>query len=189
MIHQKNHGMLVGGIATHSYWKICENIIPNLTFFAKDVEIPSKEYVFMGYDDGATMHLDFINRLMWQAQLSGSKSWLDDITMNTSMFYGKKLQTKHTPILTRVIENADDSEDSLLSSSDLEDELVLLESQYDDIEIPKSNLNIDKDKTDSTSGEEDQSDWEAEDYLPLSNIINRQENEKKNKKETNKVDS
>lgn len=44
-------------------------------FLPADSEIPHKEYVFMGYDDGATMHLDFINRLMWQAQLKGEKLW------------------------------------------------------------------------------------------------------------------
>ncbi|XP_018564566.1 uncharacterized protein LOC108905963 isoform X2 [Anoplophora glabripennis] len=48
---------------------------PKPHFLPDDSEIPSKEYVFMGYDDGATMHLDFINRLMWQAQLKGSKIW------------------------------------------------------------------------------------------------------------------
>lgn len=48
---------------------------PKPRFLPEDCEIPSKEYVFMGYDAGATMHLDFINRLMWQAQLKGSKMW------------------------------------------------------------------------------------------------------------------
>jgi hypothetical protein len=48
---------------------------PKPHFLPESCEIPSKEYVFMGYDDGATMHLDFINRLMWQAQLKGSKTW------------------------------------------------------------------------------------------------------------------
>lgn len=48
---------------------------PKPHFLPEDAEIPHKEYVFMGYDDGATMHLDFINRLMWQAQLQGSKIW------------------------------------------------------------------------------------------------------------------
>ncbi|XP_018320366.1 uncharacterized protein LOC108733619 [Agrilus planipennis] len=44
-------------------------------FLPEDCELSSKEYVFMGYDAGATLHLDFINRLMWQAQLKGSKTW------------------------------------------------------------------------------------------------------------------
>lgn len=48
---------------------------PKPHFLPDDSEIPSKEYVFMGYDDGATLHLDFINRLMWQAQLKGTKFW------------------------------------------------------------------------------------------------------------------
>ncbi|XP_023014905.2 uncharacterized protein isoform X2 [Leptinotarsa decemlineata] len=38
---------------------------PKPHFLPDDCEIPSKEYVFMGYDDGATMH----------AQLKGSKVW------------------------------------------------------------------------------------------------------------------
>ncbi|XP_045462370.1 uncharacterized protein LOC123672336 [Harmonia axyridis] len=48
---------------------------PKPHFLPDDCEMPSKEYVFMGYDAGATMHLDYINRLMWQAQLKGSKTW------------------------------------------------------------------------------------------------------------------
>lgn len=44
-------------------------------FLPEDCEMPAKDYVFMGFDAGATMHLDFINRLMWQAQLKGSKTW------------------------------------------------------------------------------------------------------------------
>ncbi|KAF2880530.1 hypothetical protein ILUMI_25643 [Ignelater luminosus] len=48
---------------------------PKPHFLPDDAETPSKEYVFMGYDAGATMHLDFINRLMWQAQLKGTKTW------------------------------------------------------------------------------------------------------------------
>nr|XP_022917439.1 uncharacterized protein LOC111426855 [Onthophagus taurus] len=65
-------------------WGNCHNQIlqemrkyyPKPHFLPEDCEIPSKEYVFMGYDDGATMHLDFISRLMWQAQLKGSKKWI-----------------------------------------------------------------------------------------------------------------
>ncbi|GJQ79009.1 hypothetical protein Trydic_g170 [Trypoxylus dichotomus] len=49
---------------------------PKPHFLPEDCEIPSKEYIFMGYDDGATMHLDFISRLMWQAQLKGTKTWV-----------------------------------------------------------------------------------------------------------------
>ncbi|CAG9856104.1 unnamed protein product [Phyllotreta striolata] len=51
------------------------NHYPKPHFLPEDSEIPSKEYIFMGYDDGATLHLDFINRLMWQAQLKGTKHW------------------------------------------------------------------------------------------------------------------
>ncbi|KAF5303373.1 hypothetical protein FQR65_LT08286 [Abscondita terminalis] len=48
---------------------------PKPHFLPEDSEVSAKEYVFMGYDAGATMHLDFINRLMWQAQLQGTKTW------------------------------------------------------------------------------------------------------------------
>lgn len=48
---------------------------PKPHFLPADSELSAKEYVFMGYDAGATMHLDFINRLMWQAQLQGTKTW------------------------------------------------------------------------------------------------------------------
>lgn len=33
---------------------------PKPHFLPDDCEIPSKEYVFMGYDDGATMHVSFL---------------------------------------------------------------------------------------------------------------------------------
>lgn len=32
---------------------------PKPHFLPEDCEIPSKEYVFMGYDEGATMHVCF----------------------------------------------------------------------------------------------------------------------------------
>lgn len=32
---------------------------PKPHFLPEDCEIPSKEYVFMGYDDGATIHVYF----------------------------------------------------------------------------------------------------------------------------------
>ncbi|KAJ8970156.1 hypothetical protein NQ317_003318 [Molorchus minor] len=47
---------------------------PKPHFLPNDVEFPMKEYVFMGYDDGATMHT-LLTCLMWQAQLKGSKTW------------------------------------------------------------------------------------------------------------------
>ncbi|CAH0546508.1 unnamed protein product [Brassicogethes aeneus] len=72
-----------GATSWYVGWGNCHPIIlqemrkyyPKPHFLPDDCEIPSKEYVFMGYDDGATMHLDFINRLMWQAQLKGTKTW------------------------------------------------------------------------------------------------------------------
>ncbi|XP_015593936.1 uncharacterized protein LOC107267143 [Cephus cinctus] len=44
-------------------------------FLPDDAEIPQTNYVFLGYDQGAVMHLDYIPRLMWQAQILGSKTW------------------------------------------------------------------------------------------------------------------
>lgn len=44
-------------------------------FLPDDAEIPRSNYIFMGYEEGAVMHLDYISRLMWQAQVIGSKTW------------------------------------------------------------------------------------------------------------------
>ncbi|XP_014471167.1 PREDICTED: uncharacterized protein LOC106742579 [Dinoponera quadriceps] len=44
-------------------------------FLPEDAEIPYSNYVFLGYEEGAVMHLDYISRLMWQAQVIGSKTW------------------------------------------------------------------------------------------------------------------
>ncbi|XP_011642158.1 uncharacterized protein LOC105430338 [Pogonomyrmex barbatus] len=44
-------------------------------FLPDDAEIPYSNYIFMGYEEGAVMHLDYISRLMWQAQVTGSKTW------------------------------------------------------------------------------------------------------------------
>lgn len=44
-------------------------------FLPDDAEIPCSNYIFMGYKEGAVMHLDYISRLMWQAQIIGSKTW------------------------------------------------------------------------------------------------------------------
>ncbi|XP_029660460.1 uncharacterized protein LOC115233948 [Formica exsecta] len=44
-------------------------------FLPDDAEIPCSNYIFMGYEEGAVMHLDYISRLMWQAQIIGSKTW------------------------------------------------------------------------------------------------------------------
>ncbi|XP_011862601.1 PREDICTED: uncharacterized protein LOC105559128 [Vollenhovia emeryi] len=45
-------------------------------FLPDDAEIPYSNYIFMGYEEGAVMHLDYISRLMWQAQVIGSKTWI-----------------------------------------------------------------------------------------------------------------
>ncbi|KAH0554393.1 uncharacterized protein LOC123263394 [Cotesia glomerata] len=44
-------------------------------FLPLDTEIPQTNYIFIGYDQGANMHLDYIPRLMWQGQLAGKKIW------------------------------------------------------------------------------------------------------------------
>lgn len=50
------------------------------TFLPRDAELPSRDYVFMGRGVGAgreaaAMHIDFIGRFMWQAQLRAAKRW------------------------------------------------------------------------------------------------------------------
>ncbi|XP_012274443.1 uncharacterized protein LOC105696500 [Orussus abietinus] len=44
-------------------------------FLPEDAEVPRANYVFLGHQQGAPMHLDYIPRLMWQAQLIGGKTW------------------------------------------------------------------------------------------------------------------
>ncbi|XP_012268100.2 uncharacterized protein LOC105693032 [Athalia rosae] len=44
-------------------------------FLPEDAESPYTNYVFLGYEQGAVMHLDYISRLMWQGQILGSKTW------------------------------------------------------------------------------------------------------------------
>ncbi|XP_078051106.1 uncharacterized protein LOC144477302 [Augochlora pura] len=44
-------------------------------FLPEDAEIPYTNYVFLGYEEGAIMHLDYISRLMWQGQILGNKRW------------------------------------------------------------------------------------------------------------------
>ncbi|XP_015122534.1 uncharacterized protein LOC107044966 isoform X2 [Diachasma alloeum] len=44
-------------------------------FLPDDAEVPQTNYVFLGYDEGAIMHLDYIPRLMWQGQILGDKTW------------------------------------------------------------------------------------------------------------------
>ncbi|XP_033193881.1 uncharacterized protein LOC117233997 isoform X2 [Bombus vosnesenskii] len=41
----------------------------------EDAEVPYSNYVFLGYEEGAIMHLDYISRLMWQGQIIGNKTW------------------------------------------------------------------------------------------------------------------
>ncbi|XP_076656315.1 uncharacterized protein LOC143360975 [Halictus rubicundus] len=45
-------------------------------FLPEDAEVPYTNYVFLGYEEGAIMHLDYISRLMWQGQILGDKRWI-----------------------------------------------------------------------------------------------------------------
>ncbi|XP_052133031.1 uncharacterized protein LOC127752255 [Frankliniella occidentalis] len=45
-------------------------------FLPLDAEHAHHDFIFMGYSQGAAMHLDYISRLMWQAQLKGHKTWM-----------------------------------------------------------------------------------------------------------------
>lgn len=44
-------------------------------FLPADAEHSHVDFIFMGFEEGAFMHLDYISRLMWQAQLMGHKTW------------------------------------------------------------------------------------------------------------------
>ncbi|KAK7792559.1 hypothetical protein R5R35_008658 [Gryllus longicercus] len=44
-------------------------------FLPQDAEHARMDYIFIGYDQGAVMHIDYISRLMWQAQIRGHKTW------------------------------------------------------------------------------------------------------------------
>ncbi|KAJ9588473.1 hypothetical protein L9F63_018129 [Diploptera punctata] len=44
-------------------------------FLPEDAEHANMDYIFIGYEQGAVMHIDYISRLMWQAQLRGHKTW------------------------------------------------------------------------------------------------------------------
>lgn len=65
-------------------WSNCHPIVleelrklyPRPHFLPEDAEMPNTDYIFLGYEQGAFMHLDYIPRLMWQAQLQGNKSWI-----------------------------------------------------------------------------------------------------------------
>ncbi|EAA05078.4 AGAP011086-PA, partial [Anopheles gambiae str. PEST] len=51
-------------------------LYPKPHFLPDDAEMPNTDFVFLGYEQGAVMHIDYIPRLMWQAQLRGNKSWI-----------------------------------------------------------------------------------------------------------------
>ncbi|XP_055705028.1 uncharacterized protein LOC129802864 [Phlebotomus papatasi] len=51
-------------------------LYPRPHFLPEDAEMPNTDFIFLGYEQGAVMHLDYIPRLMWQAQLRGNKSWV-----------------------------------------------------------------------------------------------------------------
>ncbi|XP_037933328.1 uncharacterized protein LOC119668358 [Teleopsis dalmanni] len=65
-------------------WSNCHPVVlgelrklyPRPHFLPADAEMPNTDYIFLGYEQGAFMHLDYIPRLMWQAQLQGNKSWI-----------------------------------------------------------------------------------------------------------------
>ncbi|XP_034951453.1 uncharacterized protein [Chelonus insularis] len=64
-------------------WKNCHPQVVEImkeyyespNFFPLDAEIPQTNYIFLGYHEGALMHLDYIPRLMWQGQIIGKKIW------------------------------------------------------------------------------------------------------------------
>ncbi|KAH8303659.1 hypothetical protein KR018_009776, partial [Drosophila ironensis] len=64
-------------------WSVCHpgvlaelrKLYPRPHFLPVDAEMPNTDYILMGYEHGAVMHLDYIPRLMWQAQLRGNMSW------------------------------------------------------------------------------------------------------------------
>ncbi|XP_067613693.1 uncharacterized protein [Eurosta solidaginis] len=65
-------------------WSNCHQVVleelrkiyPRPHFLPVDAETTNVDYIFIGYDQGDFMHLDYIPRLMWQAQLHGNKSWI-----------------------------------------------------------------------------------------------------------------
>ncbi|CAD7006062.1 uncharacterized protein LOC101448387 [Ceratitis capitata] len=65
-------------------WSNCHPIVleelrklyPRPHFLPIDAEMPNTDYIFIGYEQGDFMHLDYIPRLVWQAQLQGNKSWI-----------------------------------------------------------------------------------------------------------------
>lgn len=88
-------------------WSNCHPVVlhelrklyPKPHFLPDDAEMPNTDFVFLGYEQGAIMHvsrppnnsdcpsspliplpsafqIDYIPRLMWQAQLRGNKTWI-----------------------------------------------------------------------------------------------------------------
>lgn len=65
-------------------WSNCHPVVleelrklyPRPHFLPEDAEMPNTDYIFLGFEQGAFMHLDYIPRLMWQAQLQGNKTWV-----------------------------------------------------------------------------------------------------------------
>ncbi|CAH2039457.1 unnamed protein product, partial [Iphiclides podalirius] len=65
-------------------WSNCHSVIKATMrqyysipeFLPEDAEFPETENIFLGYQIGAVMHLDYIPRLMWQGQIKGNKNWL-----------------------------------------------------------------------------------------------------------------
>ncbi|XP_018795000.1 PREDICTED: uncharacterized protein LOC108972721 isoform X2 [Bactrocera latifrons] len=65
-------------------WSNCHSVVleelrklyPRPHFLPVDAEMPNTDYIFIGYEQGDFMHLDYIPRLVWQAQLQGNKSWI-----------------------------------------------------------------------------------------------------------------
>ncbi|XP_033158015.1 uncharacterized protein LOC117139659 [Drosophila mauritiana] len=74
---------LTQGVPWFVGWSVCQpavlaelrKLYPRPHFLPFDAEMPHTDFILMGYEQGAVMHLDYIPRLMWQAQLSGNKSW------------------------------------------------------------------------------------------------------------------
>ncbi|XP_001352447.3 uncharacterized protein [Drosophila pseudoobscura] len=64
-------------------WSVCHptvlaelrKLYPRPHFLPEDAEMPHTDFILMGYEQGAVMHLEYMPRLMWQAQLKGNKSW------------------------------------------------------------------------------------------------------------------
>ncbi|XP_076395836.1 uncharacterized protein LOC100878361 isoform X3 [Megachile rotundata] len=66
--------MVVKNAASH--WPASKKELCNLMEkIPEDAEVPYSNYVFLGYEEGAIMHLDYISRLMWQGQIIGNKTW------------------------------------------------------------------------------------------------------------------